>query len=83
MVPPLQFDLVLCSDCLFWESLHRPLAEALVALLSAAAGGHRCRCAVAYQRRNDEDSYFFDKVLPEFGVNTPLPLYQHTAATVW
>jgi hypothetical protein len=32
------FDVVLCSDCVFWEKLHRPLAQTLALLLLPLAG---------------------------------------------
>ena len=65
--------MILCSDCLVWLSLHDPLALAIRSILESAATAannsvHTTRCAVAYQRRSDDDELFFTQSCPAHGL---------------
>ena len=79
---PARPGMILCSDCLFWQSLHDPLALAIAGILrtgtaaATAAGVDDAgapvammpRCAVAHQRRNEEDGLFFTRSCPAHGL---------------
>ena len=56
----------MCSDCVFWKSLHDPLSQTLALLLRL--GAPRTRAIVSFVLRERKDMEFVEKAIPSAGL---------------
>jgi predicted nicotinamide N-methyase len=59
---------VICSDCLFQNKMHEPLATTLASLFRYGKSG--MKAIVVFQKRSEEDLLFFTEVLPRAGLRS-------------
>jgi predicted nicotinamide N-methyase len=59
----LPFSFIICGDCIWASATHEMLAASIARLLDAST-----RCAIAFQRRSDEEEHFFQSVCPRHGL---------------